>query len=153
MFGVILEGVKDGGQNNITKLYKKYDPDFSPRKTVKAVNGVLTEITEKFEEVLLDSAIAGAPHFLMLFAAVAHATVGIPDGDMGDAMPARSPKALSDIGVATENLATLNRVLESTEPVPEMLQFWNASSATTQRIRSRTVRFPVFYRALLPQRL
>lgn len=153
MFGVILEGVKDGGQSNINKLYKKYDPDFTPRKTVKSVDGVLAEITGKFEEVLVDSAIAGAPHFLMLFAAVAHATVGIPDGDMGGQMPKRTPKALSDIGIANENLAALNRILESTEPVPEMTQFWNASSATTQRIRSRIVRFPVFCQALLPQRL
>ena len=58
---MLLEGVKDGGQSNVTKLYKKYDPDFAPRKIVKAVNGILNEITGKFEEVLLDSAIAGAP--------------------------------------------------------------------------------------------
>jgi hypothetical protein len=153
MFGVILEGVKDGGQNNITKLYKKFDSDFAPRKTVKTVNSVLTEITQKFDDVLVDSAIASAPHFLMLFAAVAHAIHGIPEGDMGGEMPARNPRALSNLAIARENLATLNRVLESVEPVAEMLQFWTASSATTQRIRSRLVRFPMFYRALLPHRL
>jgi hypothetical protein len=153
MFGIILEGVRDGGQNAITKLYRKYDAAFPERKTVKGVDTVLTRISDEFGDVLLDSAISNAPHFLMLFAAVAHSIIGIPEGDMGPDMPRRDATALSKPNIAKQNLEILNEVLEAQEPVPNMLDFWTASASSTQRIRSRRVRFPVYWRALLPKPL
>jgi hypothetical protein len=153
MFGIILEGVKDGGQNAIEKLYRKYDDGFPEKKTLKAVDLVLNRMSSEFDDVLLDSAIANAPHFLMFFAAVAHATVVIPIGDMDTDMPQPNTAALSKLNIAKENLEMLNEVLESTEPVVNMLEFWTASASSTQRIKSRRVRFPIFWRALLPKRM
>lgn len=155
MFGVVLEGVIDGGQRNIRKLYVKYDKNFpNKEETVAKVNGAIEFIVENLSPAL-DSPISRAPHFLMLYAAVAHALFGIPQGQMGEQMPERDPRALSDIAIAIENLSYLSQILESDEPPLEryLQDFWKASLSSTQRIASRRKRFSVYFRALLPQRL
>ncbi len=155
MFGVILEGVTDGGQRNIRKLYVKYDKDFpNKEETILKVNEVIEFIVRNLS-LALDGPISRSPHFLMLYAAVAHALFGIPQGKMGERMPARSSHALSNISMVIENLGYLSQILESDEPPSEayLKEFWMASSGTTQRIASRRKRFPVYFRALLPQRL
>jgi len=153
-FGIALRGVTDGGQPKITKLYDSYKSGFAEQDLAETtIDQTLTFITDNFNDVLSDSTIASAPHFLMLFAAVAHALVGIPNGEMGERMPQRNQNALTDLAIARQNLSTLNTVLEGDEPDGALKEFWNASSATTHRIASRRVRFPVFYRALLPDLL
>ncbi len=151
MFGAVLEGVTDGGQRNIRKLYEKYDKSFPTKtETIEKVDGTLSFITSKLAPAL-DGAICKAPHFLMLFASVAHALYGIPKGQMGEYMPDRDPKALDDISLAIDNLTLLSSIIESDEPPNEdLLDFWKASQSTTHRISSRRKRFPVYYRALLP---
>ena len=150
MFGVVLEGVCDGGQPKIERLYKKYDAEMSP-EVVEQVSRVIQYMDDNFSEVL-ETDLAGAPHFLMLFAAVAHALIGIPPGDMGEAMPERDPRALSDLVAAQRNLSLLADALnkEQMETAERFHEFQYASAGTTQRIRSRRVRFEMLYRALLP---
>ena len=152
MLGVILEGVQDGGQRTITKLYNKYDedlPDDSIAKLDETVECIVGELSE-----VLTSRMGSAPHFLMLFAAVAHALLGIPQGDLGgdSPLPCRDGRALSDLSMAIQNLETLAEVLEGPENEipPRFTQFKQASSRTTQRIRSREIRFKKLYEALLP---
>ena len=150
LFGIVLEGVTDGGQPKIERLYKTYDaemPTYAPRRVNKCleyINGNLSDI--------LETNLAGSPHFLMLFAAVAHALFGIPPGDIGDEMPSRDPRALEDIDPALSNLTTLSDTLDkdSTEVTDRFHGFQLASAGTTQRIRSRRVRFKMLYKALLP---
>jgi len=155
MFGVVLEGVTDGGQRNIRKLYTKYDKDFPDKEeTVAKVNRTIEFVVRNLAPAI-DGPISRAPHFLMLYAAVAYASFGIPQGQMSNQMPEREPQSLSDIPIAIENLSYLSQILESDEPPSEahLKEFWMASSGTTQRIASRRKRFPVYFRALLPQRL
>ena len=151
MFGIVLDGVIDGGQPKITKLYNNYDHGL-PKGSEKKVDGAIGYIIENFSSIL-ETALAGSPHFLMLFAAVAHARFEIPPGDMDDYMPKRDPRALTDVSIALTNLGTLADVLEKEpEAVPErFIPFQLASAGTTQRIRSRRVRFPRLYEALLPE--
>lgn len=150
MFGILLQGVTDGGERRITQLYERYekgpwDHDVTIAKLGEAI---------KFLDTRLGGAITGnlarAPHFLMLFAAVAHALVGISSGDMGAQMPERDPRALSDMDTALVNLTRLEGVISQDEPERKFREFWLASSGTTQRIASRRIRFPVYYQALLP---
>lgn len=155
VFGIILKGVTDGGQPNIRKLYVEFDKDV-PRgeAVVEEIDKAISFIKDNLRQVI-EGHIASGTHFLMLFAAVAHALGGIPDGLVGDLMPARDNSALSNIEVAVENIRKLASIIEQEEPPEDkaFLDFWKVSLGTTQRIASRRVRFPMYYKALLPQRL
>ena len=149
MFGVIIRGVTDGRQARIKKLYEDYDRELDggiESKVDKTLKRVLTELSP-----VMDTRIGRATHFLMLFAAVAHATVGIPEGEVDD-MPARSAAALSDPRAACDNLAEMADSLETgADDVPSHLKaFRNASAGSTQRIAGRRVRFKAMYAALMP---
>jgi hypothetical protein len=151
MFGVLLEGVRDGGQAKIDALYKKYDKDFAQEAEVKKkIAKVIDYFCKELGDSLLGTPVLGAPHFLMLFAALAYALVGIPKGDLGDELPSRTNRALSDLEMVRENLRTLAAVLDAETPPSKFREFWAASKTTTHRIASRRVRFPIYWKALLP---
>ena len=153
MLGIILDGVTDGGQRAIEKLYDRYDSNF-PSKSVEQLENTIRFLLEELAD-LLETGLARAPHFLMLFAAVAHAMFGIPDGDMGETMPRRDSSALSDLDIARANLGTLADVLQSPDDsIPSHLfPFRLASAGSTQRIRGRRIRFSMLYKALLPMQI
>lgn len=154
MFGVVLDGVRDGGQAKIYKLYKKYDGAFAQEAETRGrVNATCQFITTNLNDVLLQppaAALCGQPHFLMLFAAVAHGLFGIPVGQMDDLMPERSNQFFSNPDQSKENLRVLGQVIMAEAVDPTLNDFLLASAASTQRISSRRTRFPVYYRALLP---
>ena len=152
MFGMIVRGVTDGGQPKIKALYQDYDLELDKRveaKVDKALRVIVSELSPA-----LDTNISRPPHFLMLFAAVSHATVGIPDGQIED-MPERSKQILSDPVVACDNLSALADCLSmSPDEVPTHLsEFRNASSGSTQRIAGRSIRFKAMYKSLMPERV
>jgi hypothetical protein len=151
LYGIILDGVTDGGQPAIDKLYRKYDQVVPPDASSK-IDEVLDYIISNLSEIL-ETSLSRAAQFLMFFAAVAHARVGIPAGDMGGDMPHRDERALSDLNIAKSNLAILAEVLEADERDvhPRFAAFKMASAGTTQRIRSRGIRFPKLYEALMPE--
>jgi hypothetical protein len=151
-YGVVLKGVTDGGQSRINGLYREYDGEFKEQKSVEGrVNETLKYIVENLDEVLVEEPLSRSPHFLMLFAAVAHALDGIPRGDMGSEMPRRRTTALRDAAVAERNLSIVNEVLSADEPPDILEDFWLASQSSTQRIASRRVRFRTLYEALSPR--
>ena len=153
MLGIILDGVIDGGQGATNRLYDRYDnrlPTDAVDKLDKTVAFLLDEL-----KPILETGLARAPHFLMLFAAVAHALFGIPKGDMNEDMPTRDDLALSDLDLAKANLGTLADLLQSPDDsIPtHLFPFRLASAGSTQRIRSRKIRFLALYKALLPSPL
>ena len=153
LLGIILEGVTDGGQPKIDRLYERYDSSVSTC-TEERFDRVAGFIVDHFPDVL-DTKLGNGPHFMMLFAAVAHALFGIPEGDVKDehgGMPESDERALSDLGMANANLMSLADLFDmSAEEVPERLTgFKVAIAGTTQRIRSRAPRFRTIWRALLP---
>lgn len=151
LYGVILEGVTDGGQPAIEKLYKKYDQSVPPDASNK-VDEVLDYIISNLSEIL-ETSLTRAAQFLMFFAAIAYARVGIPVGDMAEDMPHRDMRALSDLNMAKSNLAIVAEVLDTDEREvhPRFAAFKTASAGTTQRIRSRRIRFARLYEALMPE--
>ena len=154
MFGIVMHGVTDGGQPNIDKLYERYKSCFPEQETVVSrVDAVLDYIRGNFGDVLVGNSIARSTHFLMLFAAIAHARFGIPAGRMGDVMPERDGRALTQLNVVKDNLSLLGSVVDLDETEPDLRQFGRASRGTTHRMASRRVRFSMFYRALLPDLL
>jgi len=151
MFGILLDGVVDGGQSKITALYQKYDSNFDAEDPViNHVNSVVEFIVLNFADDLLGTPILNSPHFLMLFAAVAHVMIGIPHGAMGSNMPERNDLALTDFEAARLKLLELASIIDNEEPKVGYEDFWRASKSSTQRIASRRVRFPVYYDALIP---
>ena len=158
MFGVVLEGVRDGGQRKIDDIYKRWDTDSgsepSPELTdaLEKVQDTLDFIGAALSPSFAGTKIASPPHLLMLFAAVAHARHGVPDGQIGaSAMPLRDETVLSDIEMAQHNLSVLADAMSDPETAPRsLLHYVDAAGGTTQRIKSRSVRFPTMYKALLP---
>ena len=153
LFGILLDGVTDGGQPKIDKLYERHDSAM-PGEIEKDFDQVCTYILRHFSKVL-ETKLGSGPHFMMIFAAVAHALLGIPNGDMGGEhpeLPKRDPRSLSDTAAASENLLALADVFDIyPDDVPERLKsFKVAIAGTTQRIKSRSLRFVTIYRALLP---
>lgn len=147
MVGVLLEGVKDGGQPNITNLYKKFDVGFDVT-SIANLNTVLTTFKKDFAPYLKGTSLLNPPHLLMLFAALAHVLVGIPQGDLKDGeLPPRVP--LAHLDQARDNLLNLAVAMTSEEePAAPYTEFWRASKSSTQRIASRRIRFPELYKAI-----
>ena len=151
MFGVIIEGVVDSRQSRTERWYKTFDRDL-PEHVTPQVDRSLEFVNDNLREVM-ETSLSRAPHFLMLFAAIAHALFGIPRGDMGDDMPDQDPRALQDLPMAVSNLTTLSAALDlSGDEIPGRFQaFQLASAGSTQRISTRRVRFRMSYRALFPE--
>lgn len=153
MYSIVMQGVTDGGQQKITRFYERFDsPDaqnqFNLGQIEELIDNALDFITVEFREILMPpSRLSGAPHFLMLFAAAAHALNGIPQGGIKNDFPDRHPEYRLNTEPIRRSLAVLNEVLEADEPIPEYVEFWNASKVTTQRIASRSVRFLFYWRA------
>ena len=153
LFGVILDGVTDGGQGKIDKIYERYDANV-PDDSDAQFDQVCRYIVDNFADVLATK-LGSGPHFMMLFAAVAHALFGIPEGDLVGAYsphPARETSALTDLDFATANLMRLADIFDkSVDETPDRLKsFKVAIAGTTHRIKSRSVRFRTLYQALLP---
>ena len=153
LLGIVLEGVTDGGQPKIDRLYERYDSHV-PEGTVELFDEACSYIVDNFAAVLTTK-LGNGPHFMMMFAAVGHALFGIPEGGMGPeygGLPPKDPRALSDLGVANYNLMALADLFDvSADQVPKRLTgFKVAIAGTTQRIRSRSVRFRTMFQALLP---
>lgn len=153
MFGIVLQGVRDGGQAKITKLYKTNNGAFPQELDTRGkIDDVCRFITDKLDDILLlppTEILCGQPHFLMLFAAVAHGLFGIPAGQL-ERMPQRGADFFVDQGQARENLRVIAQLVNGEIQEPSFQEFVTASKATTQRISSRRIRFPVYFRAFLP---
>jgi hypothetical protein len=154
MLGILIEGIVDGNQSNIRNLYQRFDSEFTDQeRIIQQLDKIISFIVNELSDAI-QGPVARPPHFLMLFAAVAHALVGIPKGQIEGSMPQHHSDALSNIRMATENIITLSAVIESdTPPNGRYLDFWTASKSSTTRISSRSIRFPMYYLALLPTHL
>lgn len=154
MIGILLEGVRDGGQPKIENLYIKYDQPFEEHTPIQEkFDNTLDYLISNFAEDISGTQLLEAPHFLMLFAGFSHALYGIPEGDMDGGTPSRDSRALSNKQIALDNLLQLASILDSNYPLPRFEEFWRASKASTHRISSRRVRFQTYYRSLMPMPL
>lgn len=149
MFGILIDGVKDGGGPYINKLYSRFDKELPGQVELESrLDAILTLLTNDFYD-FIGGPLGRRPHFLMFFAAVAHSLYGIEPGDVGLDMPAR--KAITDVNEFSPALGRLNDVLigDSDLALPEDLgRFRAAASSSTQRISSRRVRFLAIYDAI-----
>lgn len=152
-YGTVVEGLGEGGEAALNRLYGRLDPGLDGLEDVThAVDLVLQRVRDDLGEAIVGP-LASPTNFVMVFAAAAHSLMGIPPGIMGDEMPERDELALTDPARAVANLGRLAEMIELDEPPqsPNSRRFWLASKSSTQRAASRRTRFPIFYRALLPR--
>lgn len=148
MFGILMEGVRDGGQTKIDSLYKRNDDTFPADSPVPDnLDRALRYFMENLAEPLRDTPLMRPPHFLMVFAALAHVLVGIPKGDLAQE-PVSPESPLKNLDRVLDNLGLLGSLIDSEEVPPKHGEFWRASRGSTQRISSRGIRFPLLLRAL-----
>jgi hypothetical protein len=149
LFGVILKGVTDGGADKIERLYKEFNESFPSETATRAtVEEDIAFTVTNFGDTVRGTPLGGAPHFLMLFAAVAHARHGIPVGKVGAEMPARDGGDIANIAAARDGVAQLASIMEAPEPPDHHRDFWIASKGTTHRIAGRKIRFLALFDAV-----
>jgi len=147
MFGILLDGVRDGGQLKINALYEKYDTGFDRGRIETGFDAVLPLLVGDYRAPLVDTPLHSAPHFLMAFAALAATQVGLFAGDLE--LGVLTPSELAPVDVVVANLYALGQVIDQDEPrgSDTAKAFWRASRSSTQRTRSRRARFPVYLAA------
>lgn len=148
MYIFLLQGVSDGGAEKIDRAYRKYDPEDAFDKDVieAKFRDVMHVIVTELAPRLGDATMLKPPHLLMLFASVAHAQFGIPQG-MLDVLPVGKPLS-ADLNLAADRLADLSRIIDSKEEPENLKDFWRASKSSTQRIASRKMRFLPLFEAI-----
>ena len=148
MVGILLDGVRDGGQPKIDSLYRKYDESFDVN-SIGRLDTVLAFIDENLADSITDTPLLNPAHLLMLFGAAAFILIGIPQGDLTDAEFDLPRKMAKNLDRVRDNLLLLGTIISNDEePAAPYADFWRASRSSTQRIASRRVRFPVYVRAL-----
>lgn len=149
MVGVLLDGVKDGGDPKIDALYRKYDVSFDVG-CIANLDKVLQYIVDNVAASLVDTPLLSPPHLLMLFSALAYTLVGIPSGDLKAEELVGLPGAVvNNLDRMRDNLLLLASLIGAEdEPDEQLADFWKASHSSTQRIASRRVRFPFYVRAV-----
>jgi len=146
ILGFRLFGVTDGGETRLTRLYedvKGRTKDELPQQDelvefLYQAAGYLGE--------LAGEPLVARPHFIILVAALMHRAGTLPPGKIiFDDIPRFDGVVESEATV--QSLIALNDALASDEPPPQMEAFKEAR-VTTQRMKSRQVRFEYFCRAL-----
>lgn len=146
MFGVVMKGVTDGGAPNIEHLYEDNETTFpSERESRAQVDRTLQLVTESFGPLVKDTPLSRAPQFLMLFAAAAAVTEGIPQGQL---LPEDVRTSSIDLEGARDRLSLLAEAIEEDEPSKQFVRFRDAAIGSTQRIATRSIRFRYYRWAL-----
>ncbi len=148
MYITLLEGVSDGGSVQIDRMYKKYDPvgRFNREEVEQRFSITLGYISKILAPRLADRNVLKPPHLLMLFAAVAHAQYGIPQGRLEDSFARKFLRL--DANLTAQRLSELSILISSKEEPENEKEFWRASRSSTQRIASRRPRFATYFRAV-----
>jgi len=153
LFGIVLEGIRAGGKPGVDRLYETYDPNFTQEQAdyVKGrVRETIDFICGEFDDAMSGEYWSRPTQTLILFAAIAHACEGIPVGDIAD-MPTGPCLDVLDLNSARANLAMLADAVTQPNPPERFVEFMRASAASTQRIKSRRIRFSLVWRALTAQ--
>jgi len=144
LFGLILQGVTDGGAPRLHKLYKAQDDntfnDTIHKEIVKKLSFAFEFIDDTVPELLAGS-LSKHYQLLMITGGILHHKFGIPPGQIGN-MPAR--KRLASREKITAEIAELERAFSEESASKKYKQFIDASSSSVQRISSRKIRFLYF---------
>lgn len=152
LFGILTNGLTDAGEAQIEALYAQFDrgaTEISQSEALRlaeTTNTLLERIDADYSEVFAKTRLASATHFAMLFAALAHATFGLPQGALG-VLPERGN--LLDKDIVTARLSRLISAMElPPDEAPAELVPYVSALEQTIRMASREPRFLVMHRLL-----
>jgi hypothetical protein len=146
MIGVLINGVTDGGAPRLAALYASKEESFPEEKALRAIlDDTLRGLLKDFGPFILNTPLIRAPQFLMLFAAYAASSRGIPVGQLSSELV---EKTLVEVDKAKDRLALLVEALEDEIPAPRFTRFAEAAAGSTQRISTRAVRYKYYRWAL-----
>jgi hypothetical protein len=140
-------GVTDGGESDLTRFYSSVRG--KDRDQIIGVD-VLPDLLDAAAELLSPFAkepIVGRPHFLMFMAAYMHTQGILPEGKLDLQTVPSSPRQAGEEEVRA-SIAALNAALSADDAGGGRFESFRDARATTQRIRSRQVRFEHFVSAL-----
>lgn len=146
LFAFLDRGVTDGAEPDITRYYAHV----RDRPGDEVPTGKLLSILDRAAELLApfgSEPIVQRPHFLMFVAAVMFAEDELPPGKL-DFARVSSPVQLADPDRIQASVAALNAALSADDESGGRLESFREARATTQRMKSRQVRFEHFVRAL-----
>jgi len=148
-FAFLDRGVTDGAESDITKYYESANhKNRSQLPSEAALMDVMLECGRLLTEVSKEP-IVQRPHFLMLAAAVMYQRGILPRSKLSlDDVP-EPAQMLTDIQAARDSIAVLNIALGG--DANTRFQDFRDARTSTQRLRSRQVRFRYLCRALAGQ--
>ena len=114
VIGVLLEGVRDGGERYLKGLYDRLDDDTFTDETRRCVLNKLRKVFGYLDSELgtvLSGPLHRHYHLLMLIAAYAHHEFGIPKGEL-TSLPTRARKIASGTQIC-DRRAKIEQVLGS----------------------------------------
>ncbi|GAA1264320.1 hypothetical protein Psi02_76090 [Planotetraspora silvatica] len=152
VIGYFLQGVADGAEADITKLYeytshKDFDTNHLP--SFEEVVSIFQQATDLLVD-LKKEPIVQRPHFLILAAAIMYAKGILPQGKLEfDSLP-HPEEMLRDKEEIVESMRALNGALsaDNDDEIPISLRRFREARATTQRMKSRQPRFEFMCAAL-----
>jgi hypothetical protein len=148
LFGVVLQGVTDGGAPRLHRLYSEQDDDTFTETIHK---DILKKLCFAFDFIdgtapeLLTGSLRKHYQLLLITAAILHHKFGIPAGQITSTPPRR---ALASNDKIVEEVGKLERAFGQLNPPKKYKHFVKASTSSTQRIASRRVRFAYFVEML-----
>ncbi|WP_162146026.1 DUF262 domain-containing protein [Amycolatopsis sp. ATCC 39116] len=149
IYGFFLDGMQDGDENRITRLYentlKLKDDELPDREEMVDVTLEAAKLLAEFER----EPIVARPHFLIIVACVMYARDLLPPGRLLlDNVPTRD-EMLTNVEVAVDRLREINSALSADpEDLPARFAPLIEAKTSTQRMRSRQIRFEYFSQAM-----
>lgn len=146
-FAFLDRGVADGSESDITHYYESVNTKSRAElPDQEAFVGIALQTASLMEE-MAGEPLVQRPHFLMMLAATAYAHDALPQGKLDFSKAPKPGDLLADGQAAQDSLLVLNSALASDQPGGKFEAFREARTST-QRMRSRQVRFEHFCRAL-----
>ncbi|MDK7870725.1 DUF262 domain-containing protein [Micrococcus luteus] len=148
LVGYLLQGVGDGGESSIDALYKRHATTAAEALPAPEQVGSYVERAVEIYGELNGEKISSRPHFLILIAALMHIDGVLPHGRL-EVSTDNQHSYVTDIGDVRASLAKLNYALADEDFAEQnALEAFREARNTTQRMKSRNIRFNTFLRAL-----
>lgn len=150
LFAFLDRGVTDGAEPDITKYYESVKNKAARElPSLARLNDLIAEAV-RILEPLSGEPLVQRPHFLMFMASLMYAHDELPASKLSTADLPAPAELLKNLDQVNSSLAALNTALGSDSGGGRFESFREAR-ATTQRMRSRQIRFQHLVRALAGQ--
>lgn len=150
VYGFFQDGVQDGDEKRLDAIYahnaKRQEAELPQQEAVLSILDVAADTLDELKR----EPITARPHFLMVVAGIMHGRDVLPPGKLNLRNAPEQQLVLADTELAIEKLRSINQILAGTEGEEMDSAYLPLIEArtSTQRMRSRQVRFDFFTRAL-----